>query len=123
MSDSTKRPKKKKRHLLRAVALSTGTLILGCGSQQSDPGQNAVPLPGNPKGSVYDQGQEQQQQQEQGQVPVPETGEGPDETAEGPEQAPHETAPEPRPVANMPANPKGALYDDGVYDERRPRRG
>ncbi|MBZ0118352.1 MAG: hypothetical protein K8H88_15220, partial [Sandaracinaceae bacterium] len=29
MSDSTKRPKKKKRHLLRAVALSTGTLILG----------------------------------------------------------------------------------------------
>lgn len=117
MSDTSGRPRRRKRRfLLTAVALSTGSLLHGCGSHQGDEGAGTgetrtmepLPMPGNPKGSVYDDGVH--------------AGDPPPPDEEGPqvpeETAPEETAPEavePRPRP-LPANPKGALYDDGAYE-------
>jgi hypothetical protein len=100
------RPKRTKKYLLTAVALTTGTMLVGCGSQSSSPEPTA--LPGNPKGSVYDEATQQVEE------PPPEEEE-------------REAEPQPEPVPPqhipLPANPKGAVYDDGVYDDHEPRRG
>jgi hypothetical protein len=133
MSDpSAPKKKPKKRYLLTAVALSTGSMMAGCGSQQGDgdPGQGPqgevrevepFPMPANPKGSVYDDGlspngeqpvDPEPDQVEQDQIdPVePEEVEPTTEplAEPPPEQRPHKVLP-------LPANPKGALYDHGPY--------
>lgn len=146
---SSERPpkkKRKKRYLLTAVALSTGTMMSGCGSQQGseDPSQGTgtqgevrevepLPLPANPKGAVYDDGVnrpndpwaqpiEGEPSEEQ---PTGETEPTNEEPSEEPTPEPQ---PEPEPtrpakVLPLPANPKGALYDRGMYvppsDEER----
>lgn len=122
MSETSARPKRKKRRfLLTAVALSTGSLLSGCGSHQGDEGSGAgetrtmepLPLPGNPKGSVYDDGVHETDPPPEQDGPPPEEG-GPQVPEEGePEEG--EPTPERRPVP-LPANPKGALYDDGAYE-------
>lgn len=114
MSDDD-RPKKRRggRYLLQAVALSTGTMLAGCGSHQAEEPTTGptdppyVPLPGNPKGSVYDEGTQQPDETEQEQT----------EERTEPEE------PEPARPLPLPANPKGAVYDDGVYGDDEPRRG
>lgn len=122
MSETSGRPKRKKRRfLLTAVALSTGSLLHGCGSHQSDEGTGAgetrevepLPLPGNPKGSVYDDGVHQAEpppEEDGPQVPDEVDAVEPDEVEPTPEPRR-----EPRPLP-LPANPKGALYDDGAYE-------
>lgn len=123
---SDERPRKgkkpKKRYLLTAVALSTGSMMVGCGSQQSEgePGRGAqgevrevepLPLPANPKGAVYDDGLTGVNDPEQPIEPVE-----PEEVQPEPPPPPEEVAPpqKVRPLP-LPANPKGALYDHGAY--------
>ncbi len=127
MSDERPREgkKPKKRYLLTAVALSTGSMMVGCGSQQGEgePGSGAqgevrevepVPLPANPKGAVYDDGLTgtNDPEPEQPIEPVP-----PEEVQPEPPPPPPEEARPPQKVRPLPlpANPKGALYDHGAY--------
>lgn len=123
-----KKPTRRKRYLLTAVALSTGALMSGCGSQQDvDDNEQVnaeegdyVPLPANPKGSNYDDGayDEVTEDEDDG---AGEDGTGDDtdttdstgnETGDG---AGDEGADEPPRPLPLPANPKGALYDRGAY--------
>lgn len=144
--DETKRGP---RALLRSAALTAGSMIVGCGSAAgNDP--EPLPLPGNPKGAIYDddqtegtEGTEGAEGAEgtEGDTEGPEAPEGTEGTegAEGAEGAgdgtedgtegdtteapdgvplpPPRMEPQPRmePLP-LPANPKGSLYDDRLYD-------
>lgn len=91
---------RRRRLLLAASALSCGTLILACKSSQTENN-----LPGNPKGSWYDDagvGARGGASTTEG-----EGGNAPDGGVLVPQPQPSVTPP--------PANPKGSWYDDGGY--------
>lgn len=128
-----KKPMRRKRYLLTAVALSTGALMSGCGSQQDvDDNEQVnaeegdyVPLPANPKGSNYDDGaydevtEDEVTEDEDDGAGEDGTGDGTDTTDstgnETEDGAGDEGADEPPRPLPLPANPKGALYDQGAY--------
>lgn len=104
--------------LLVSAALTASSMMVACGPE---------PLPGNPKGSGYDDGAPTN-------IPPPGNPKGshyvdPDPSASAAPSAPASasaapTAPPPpssppttsKPHPVMPANPKGSFYDPGLHD-------
>ncbi len=98
--------KRTKRLLLATCALSTGSIVLACRREEPLPGNpkgshydedSYAPLPGNPKGSHYDDN-----------AIVPEVPDA--STQAGPPRLLH---PDAAPIP-LPGNPKGSHYDRGM---------
>jgi len=108
--------------LLVSVALTASTVVAACGSE---------PLPGNPKGSGYDDGAPTNPPPPGNPKgshyvePEPSASAAPTTSASAPASAsapptatPPPSTPQPvgKPKPTMPANPKGSLYDPGMQD-------
>ena len=97
MATKTREPRKK-HYLLTACALSAGSLLVGCGSGGSGAGgPEPIPMPGNPKGSVY-----------------PDTAYM---DAASPADAGVPDAELVEDYIPLPGNPKGSLYVDDAYQD------
>ena len=94
---TNKREPRTKRYLLTAAALSAGSLLVGCGSGAGGSGSGSIPLPGNPKGSLYPERAYMD--------------------ASSPADAGAPDAEIVEEYIPLPGNPKGSLYVDDVYQD------